>query len=86
VAIVGRPNEEVGEIVTAIVVPEGGRKFDRREFDAFVRQKLSAQQRPKIVEIRTGDLPRNFLGKVLRRELRESPLTPLAVAPEAAPG
>jgi long-chain acyl-CoA synthetase len=86
VAIVGRPNEDVGEIVTAIVVPEGGRKFDRREFDAFVRQKLSAQQRPKIVEIRTGDLPRNFLGKVLRRELREPLHTPLAVAPEPAPG
>jgi len=85
VAVVGQPDEDVGEIVSAIVVPEGGRKFNRRDFDAFARQHLSAQQRPKIVEIRTADLPRNFLGKVLRRELRSLPLAPVAAA-QAAPG
>jgi long-chain acyl-CoA synthetase len=71
VAIVGQPDNDVGEIVKAIVVVEAGKKFNRREFDAFAHRKLSASQRPKIVETRTTDLPRNFLGKVLRRELRQ---------------
>jgi long-chain acyl-CoA synthetase len=87
VAVVGQPDHAVGELVKAIVVLEAGKKLNRREFDAFARSKLSAQQRPKIVETRTEDLPRNFLGKVLRRELRDAPLHgPIATAPEAAAG
>jgi long-chain acyl-CoA synthetase len=71
VAVVGEPDLSVGEVVKAVVVVEKEKKFNRREFDAFARRKLSAQARPKIVETRTEDLPRNFLGKVLRRELRD---------------
>lgn len=70
VAIIGEPNEDVGEIVKAVLVLEAGKNFNRHEFDTFARQHLSAHQRPKIVETRSDDLPRNFLGKVLRRELR----------------
>jgi long-chain acyl-CoA synthetase len=73
VAVVGEPDEIAGEIVKAIVVLEPRRKFNRRDFDAFVHANLSAHQRPKIVETRTDDLPRNFLGKVLRRDLRSIP-------------
>jgi len=70
VAIVGEPDSEVGEIVKAVVVIKRGTKLNRRDFEAFTKRKLSAQQRPKIVETRCEDLPRNFLGKVIRRELR----------------
>jgi long-chain acyl-CoA synthetase len=69
VAVVGEPDERAGEIVKAILVIDG-KNFNRRDFDAFTRQHLAAHQRPKIVETRSEDLPRNFLGKVLRRELR----------------
>lgn len=87
VAVVGEPNEAAGELVKAILVVEGAKKFNRHDFDAFVKQRLSAQKRPKIVETRTDDLPRNFLGKVLRRELR-SALKPHLTEPqpEAAGG
>jgi long-chain acyl-CoA synthetase len=73
VAVVGEADDDVGEIVKAVVVMEPRKKFNRRDFDAFAHQNLSAHQRPKIVETRTEDLPRNFLGKVLRRELRTTP-------------
>lgn len=86
VAVIGEPNEDVGEIVKAILVLDGERKFNRRDFDAFVHSNLSAQKRPKIVETRTEDLPRNFLGKVLRRELRQSLATSPPISPEAAAG
>ena len=75
VAVIGEPDDNVGELVKAIIVLEERTKLSRRDFDAFVQRSLSAQQRPKIVETRTGDLPRNFLGKVLRRELRDAPRT-----------
>lgn len=84
-AIVGEPNEDVGEIVKAILVFDKGRKFNRRDFDAFTKTNLSASQRPKIIEVRTEDLPRNFLGKVLRRELRNS-VNGKHIAPEVASG
>jgi long-chain acyl-CoA synthetase len=72
VAIVGEPDSDVGEIVKAVVVIKRGTKLNRRDFEAFTKRKLSAQQRPKIVETRCEDLPRNFLGKVIRRELRRA--------------
>ena len=31
-------------------------------------------KRPRIIDVREGDLPRNFLGKVLRRQLRAQEL------------
>jgi long-chain acyl-CoA synthetase len=81
VAVIGEPNEDVGELVRAVLVLDRGTKFKRHDFDLFAKQKLAAHQRPKIVETRTEDLPRNFLGKVLRRELRSA----LDNAPQLSP-
>ncbi|QDU39514.1 Long-chain-fatty-acid--CoA ligase [Maioricimonas rarisocia] len=71
IAIVGVPDEERGEVVKAVVVVESEKSFDRRAFEAYARDHMSAHKKPRIVEVREEDLPRNFLGKVLRRELRE---------------
>ncbi|MGQ0634513.1 MAG: AMP-binding protein [Planctomycetaceae bacterium] len=70
VAVVGQPDDEAGELVKAIVVVKPRTAFNRSDFDEFARLHLAVHQRPKIVETQTADLPRNFLGKVLRRELR----------------
>ena len=71
-AVVGQPDELKGEAVKAILVLNQGVKFNRHDFDTFAKRNLAAHQRPKIVRTQTEDLPRNFLGKVLRRELRET--------------
>jgi long-chain acyl-CoA synthetase len=73
VGVIGVPDDERGEAVKAVVVVESQKEFHRREFDEFVRKKLAAHKRPRDVEVREDDLPRNFLGKVLRRELRSEP-------------
>ena len=70
-AVVGIPHHECGELVKAVLVLNPSIRFDRKSFDAFCKENLAAQKRPKVIEIVTGDLPRNFLGKVLRRQLRE---------------
>lgn len=70
VAVIGVPDAVAGEIVKAVVAVKSGIEFDRSAFDAFTEQHLAKHKRPKLIEIVEGDLPRNFLGKVLRRKLR----------------
>ncbi len=77
VAVVGIPDDNKGEVVKAIVVTKPGQQFNRRDFQAFCHQHLAAHKRPRVVDHRTEDLPRNFLGKVLRRELRNDEGTQL---------
>ncbi|MCA8996065.1 MAG: long-chain fatty acid--CoA ligase [Planctomycetaceae bacterium] len=71
VAVVGIPNEDHGELVKAIVVMRSGKTLNRSDFDSFSRKHLAAHKRPRLVE-ESKELPKNFLGKVLRRELRDS--------------
>ncbi len=70
VAVTGAPDPQRGHVVKAALVMKKGVKFDRKAFDNYTRQHLAKHKRPRLVEILGGDLPRNFLGKVLRRNLR----------------
>lgn len=78
VAVVGVPDRARGEIVKAIVAVEDLAAFDRKAFEEFVDSQLARHKRPKLTEFVEGDLPRNFLGKVLRRKLRND--NPVAIA------
>lgn len=74
VAVVGVPDEQRGEVVKAVLVMERKHRFNARDFDEFIHQHLAAYKRPRVIETQTADLPRNFLGKLLRRELRDKVL------------
>jgi fatty acid CoA ligase FadD36 len=68
VAVVGLPDEDLGQRIVAFVVasPGGGAQPD--ELIAYVAQQLSAHKRPR--EVRVVDaLPRNAMGKVLKKAL-----------------
>jgi acyl-CoA synthetase (AMP-forming)/AMP-acid ligase II len=68
IAVIGLPSAEWGESVTAFVVGAAGDP----DIDALAQlaaQELSSYKRPR--EFRVVDaLPRNAMGKVIRRDLR----------------
>jgi len=71
-AVIGLPDEEWGEIVTALVVPVDGVEPTEELADALVaycRENLAAYKCPKAVRFRDS-LPRTDTGKLFKRHLR----------------
>lgn len=66
VAVIGRPDEEWGEVVTAIVVLR--EDCDEEILHQFCSENLATHQRPKAFEFRTS-LGRGETGKLKRTEL-----------------
>jgi long-chain acyl-CoA synthetase len=73
VAVIGVPNRERGEIVKAVIATKPGQDVELRELWLYCDKHLAKHKRPRVIEITGGELPRNFLGKVFRRKLREVP-------------
>jgi len=69
-AVIGVPDEEWGEQPRAIVVLKKGEKASAEEIIEYTRPRLAGFKRPRSV-IFVDRLPRNPMGKVLKRELRE---------------
>lgn len=67
-AVVGVPDRHKGERVAAVVVGEPG--VDAERLEGFCRERLTDYQRPREI-VFVESLPRNTMGKVLKRELRE---------------
>ncbi len=69
-AVVGLPDEQWGEAVTAIVVARPGAASDGEALRAHCAAALASYKVPKRVVLRSEPLPRTRSGKLLRRELR----------------
>jgi len=69
-AAVGVPDDSTGEAVKIFVVSRS-RTLTADEVRAFCRKDLTAYKVPKLVEFR-DELPKTNVGKILRRELRDS--------------
>ncbi len=68
-AVIGVPDVEWGEEVRAVVVGRSDRVTEA-EIIEFCRDKMAGYKRPRSV-IFVGELPRNVMGKLLKRDLRE---------------
>lgn len=69
-AIIGIPDDDWGERVRAIVVLKSGESAAEDDIIEYCRQRLSSYKKPESV-VFSQELPRNPLGKVLKRVLRE---------------
>ncbi len=69
-AVIGIPDEEWGEQPRAVVVLKQGETATADEITEYCRARMSSFKRPRSV-IFVNELPRNPMGKVLKRVLRE---------------
>jgi len=79
VGAIGSRDDKSGEVVKIVVVKMDPALSEQALLE-HCRQHLTGYKVPKIVEFRSEPLPKSNLGKILRRQLRETP-APVAVVP-----
>ena len=70
-AVVGLPDEEYGEKVTAFIVPRPGRDIDPVELKAWLKTRLAPYKVPKTY-FSVPELPKSPAGKILKREIKRN--------------
>ena len=70
----GMQHPQLGEVPRAFVVPSDGGEPPARELEDFLRQRLADYKVPRSYSF-VPELPRNALGKVLKRVLREQEMS-----------
>jgi long-chain acyl-CoA synthetase len=69
-AVIGLPDKEWGERVTAFIVPRRGHSVIPEQLKSFLKSRLSPFKVPKEY-IAISEFPKNPAGKVLKRELKK---------------
>lgn len=72
-AVIGLPDKEWGEKVSAYIVPKPGQQISTNELKASLKTLLSSFKVPKKIEI-VKELPKSPAGKILKRELKRQVL------------
>ena len=70
VAVIGAPDEDRGESVKAVIVPQEGIDLGEDEIITYCAEKMAAYKVPRSVEFITS-LPKNAAGKILKKDLRK---------------
>lgn len=70
VTVIGIPHDKWGETPIALVIPKIGTESSAEDIRDWANRRLAKTQRVAYIEFRE-EFPRNALGKVLKRELRE---------------
>jgi long-chain acyl-CoA synthetase len=71
-AVVGVPDDVLGEKVGAVIVPLPGQPFSVEPILDYLRERLADFKVPQFVALRGEPLPRNPGGKIVKRALRET--------------
>ncbi len=69
-AVVGRPDDRLGEEVVAYVVLKPGATAGPDELTVHCKERLAAYKYPRVIRL-VDDLPKGPSGKILKRELRD---------------
>jgi acyl-CoA synthetase (AMP-forming)/AMP-acid ligase II len=68
-AVIGVPDLEWGQRVAAFVVVRPGASLTAEALGDFCRQRLATFKKPEVIRF-VAELPKNPMGKILRRDLR----------------
>lgn len=71
VAVIGRPDDRLGEEVVAVVVAKPGTKPTEKGIISFAKERLAAYKYPREVRF-LEELPKGATGKVLKKDLRDA--------------
>ena len=69
-AVIGVPDERLGEEVKAFVVKKPSAELTEDELRVWCKSQFAAYKYPRLIEFRT-ELPTTATGKILKRELRD---------------
>jgi long-chain acyl-CoA synthetase len=67
-AVIGVPDDKVGEEVAAVVMLKPGTEATNEQIAEFVKERVASYSYPRIVRI-VGELPLGPTGKVLKRSI-----------------
>ena len=70
VAVIGVPDDQMGEEIKAFVVLKAGASASPEELIVYTKEKIAAYKYPRQVEI-VDSLPMSATGKILKKELRK---------------
>ncbi len=70
VAVIGVPDDRLGEEVKAFVVLKQGAELTKEDFTDWCKQQFASNKYPRYIEFR-DELPIGGTGKILKRALRE---------------
>ena len=69
-AVIGVPDERLGEEVKAVVALKPGRQASAEELIAYTKERVAAYKYPRTVEF-LETLPKGATGKILKKELKQ---------------
>jgi long-chain acyl-CoA synthetase len=69
VAVIGVPDDRLGEEVHAVVALKSGQQASEADLISFCKERLAAYKYPRSVAFRDA-LPKNATGKILKKELK----------------
>jgi len=69
VAVIGTPDDRLGELVTAVIQAKPGEMLDEEEMRLFCEQELPRYKRPRRLIF--AEVPRNPAGKIEKPKLRQ---------------
>jgi acyl-CoA synthetase (AMP-forming)/AMP-acid ligase II len=72
-AVIGRPDERLGEEVVAVVALHPGSELSAEDLIGYCRERLAAYKYPRELQF-VGELPKGPSGKILKSALREGVL------------
>jgi long-chain acyl-CoA synthetase len=79
VAVIGTPDDRLGEEIKACVVLAEGAKINEAELISWAKNRMAAQKNPRAIEFKDA-LPMTATGKIRKKELKAREERQLAVA------